>query len=115
MTDKTTLFELKEKAKWSRDQEEKKNAIKELSIHGQEAIPQLEEILNITAYDDIRIACAEAIKVIRANSKDSERPDVSDSKAPGTASATDKKTQKKDEKEGESGSEAELSLADLPP
>ena len=64
--DKMTLFELKEKAKWSTDPEEKKAAIKELSTRGENAISQLQEIMNITAYEDIRNACAEAIKSIQA-------------------------------------------------
>ncbi len=33
-----------------------------LSTHGQQAVPALEEIMNITAYDDIRAACMEAIR-----------------------------------------------------
>jgi hypothetical protein len=64
-----TLFELKEKAKWSRDPEEKKTAITELSTHGENAISELQEIMNITGYDDIKNACAEAIKSIQASSK----------------------------------------------
>jgi hypothetical protein len=64
MSRKTTLFELKEKAKWSGDPEEKKNAIKALSTLGLKAVPSLEEILNITAYEEISKACAEAIRVI---------------------------------------------------
>ena len=57
-----TLFELKETAKWSSDPEERKAAIKELSTHGENAIYELQEIANITAYEDIKNACAEAIK-----------------------------------------------------
>lgn len=62
---KTTLFELKEKAKWSSDAEEKKAAIRELSRYGENAIFELQEIMNITAYEDIKNACAEAIKSMR--------------------------------------------------
>jgi hypothetical protein len=64
--DKMTLFELKEKAKWSTDPEEKKAAIKELSTRGENAISELQEIMNITAYEDIRNACADAIKSMQA-------------------------------------------------
>ena len=64
--DKMTLFELKEKAKWSTDPEEKKAAIKELSTRGENAISELQDIMNITAYEDIRNACAEAIKSMQA-------------------------------------------------
>ena len=64
--ERMTLFELKEKAKWSTDPKEKKAAIKELSMHGEDAISELQEVMNITAYDDIKNACAEAIKSMRA-------------------------------------------------
>jgi hypothetical protein len=63
--DRMTVFELKEKAKWSSDPEEKKAAIKELSTRGENAISELQEIMSITAYGDIRNACAEAIKSMR--------------------------------------------------
>jgi len=69
MSDKTA-FELKEKAKWSADPEEKKAAIRELMTYGETAIPQLEEILKVTAYDDIKAACIKAIKGILASSKE---------------------------------------------
>lgn len=64
--ERMTLFELKEKAKWSTDLKEKKAAIKELSTHGEDAITELQEIMNTTAYEDIKNACAEAIKSMRA-------------------------------------------------
>ncbi len=67
MSNKMTLFELKEKAKWARDPEEKKTAIKELSTHGENAISELQEIMSITAYEDIKNACAEAIKSMQAS------------------------------------------------
>jgi hypothetical protein len=63
--DRMTLFDLKEKAKWSSDPEEKKAAIKELSTRGEDAISELQEIMSITAYEDIKNACAEAIKSMR--------------------------------------------------
>src|SRR5215212_9658536 len=63
-----TLFELKEKAKWSSDPEEKKAAIKKLSTLGENAISELQEIMNITASEDIKNACAEAIKSMHATS-----------------------------------------------
>ncbi|HYZ58316.1 MAG TPA: hypothetical protein VE544_01565 [Nitrososphaeraceae archaeon] len=69
---KMTLFELKEKAKWSSDPEEKKAAIKELSTRGENAISELQEIMSITAYEDIKNACAEAIKSMRQAGKNVE-------------------------------------------
>lgn len=65
MSDTKAFYELKEKAKWSRDTEEKKLAIKELSSFGEKAISSLEEIRNVTAYEDIKLACIEAIKSIK--------------------------------------------------
>jgi hypothetical protein len=63
-----SLDELKALAKWATDHEQKKNALKELSRRGENAIPMLEEILNVTAYDNIRSACADAIKAAKQNS-----------------------------------------------
>jgi hypothetical protein len=117
MSDKVTLFELKEKAKWSHDFEEKESAIRELSTHGLNAVPSLEEILNITAYDDIKKACTEAIRVILANSKGDDRiASGSDSNPVLTADNKPTRSQKKEEKQEQEGVAAtETRLADLPP
>jgi len=114
MSDKTILFELKEKAKWSRDPEEKKAAIRELSAQGANALPQLEEIFNITAYEDIRKACAEAIRTIEARGGEiADKPAAEIGKpAPNVTAA---QPQKKGEKEREGAAETEIRLADLPP
>lgn len=92
----TEIFELKERAKWSKDSTEKKTAIRELSAHGNRAIPALDEILSVTAYDEIKTACMEAIKSIEG-------------KGAGAAAHD----QKKEEQKGDAG--AEVKLADLPP
>lgn len=96
-----TLFELKEKAKWSSDPEEKKAAIKELSTRGENAISELQEIMNITAYEDIRDACAEAIKSMRqARSKEVEETKetpTNDSNSTADVTTTTAKDQKKEE------------------
>jgi hypothetical protein len=42
-----------------------KTAINELSARGDIALPALEEILTVTAYEDIKAACIEAIKAIK--------------------------------------------------
>jgi hypothetical protein len=68
------MWELKETAKWSRDLDEKKDAIHKLSARGEEALPSLEEIRDITAYDDIRAACVEAIKSLRKEAEKGEKP-----------------------------------------
>ena len=62
-----TLFDLKEKAKWSADPEEKKAVIEELSNQGEDAMSELQEIMRITAYEDIKNACEEAIMSIQAD------------------------------------------------
>lgn len=93
----TLFFELKEKAKWSSDPEEKKAAIKELSTHGENAISELQEIMSITAYEDIKSACAEAIKSMRdrnnveVNKTSSTNNSSSDSAADVTTRAKDQK------------------------
>ncbi len=101
-----TLFELKEKAKWSSDPQEKKAAIKELSTYGENAISQLQEIMSITAYEDIRNACAEAIKSVRARSKvegTNETPSTNDSNFTADVITTAKDQKKeKIEEEGKS-------------
>ena len=93
----TLFFELKEKAKWSSDPEEKKAAIKELSTHGENAISELQEIMSITAYEDIKSACVEAIKSMRdrnnveVHKTSSTNNSSSDSAADVTTRAKDKK------------------------
>lgn len=93
----TLFFELKEKAKWSSDPEEKKAAIKELSTHGENTISELQEIMSITAYEDIKSACVEAIKSMRdrnnveVNKTSSTNNSSSDSAADVTTRAKDKK------------------------
>ena len=97
----TLFFELKEKAKWSSDPEEKKAAIKELSTHGENAISELQEIMSITAYEDIKSACVEAIKSMRDRNNvevnktsSSTNDNSSDSAADVTTRAKDKKKEK---------------------
>ena len=96
----TLFFELKEKAKWSSDPEEKKAAIKELSTHGENAISELQEIMSITAYEDIKSACAEAIKSMRdrnnveVNKTSSTNNSSCDSAADVTTRAKDQKKRK---------------------
>ena len=63
------MWDLKEAAKWSSTPEEKKAAIRTLSARGQEAVQPLEEIMSITAYEDIRAACMEAIKTAKNMTK----------------------------------------------
>jgi hypothetical protein len=67
------IKELRAMAKWSSDAKESRMAIRELSMHGDEALPFLEEVLSVTAYEDIKAACVEAIKAIEQKSVKSEK------------------------------------------
>ncbi|MCI0559729.1 MAG: hypothetical protein MN733_14665 [Nitrososphaera sp.] len=97
MSEQKRIWQLKETGKWADDSGDKKTAISELSAHGENAVASLEEILNVTVYEEIRAACIEAIKTIR------EKEDKSGAQ-----------TEKKDEPEKSEGKK-ELILADLPP
>jgi hypothetical protein len=101
----TLFFELKEKAKWSSDPEEKKAAIKELSTHGENAISELQEIMSITAYEDIKNACAEAIKSMRTrNNVEVNETYATDSSSNSAADVVATKDQKKEKFEKEAKS-----------
>ena len=65
----SSMWELKQTAKWSNNGQEKKEAITKLSARGPEALPSLQEVLDVTAYDDVKAACAEAIKSINSKEK----------------------------------------------
>lgn len=57
------FWELKQAAKWSLQMHEKKRAIaKLLDDYGRGALPALSEIRETTVYEEIRKACADAIK-----------------------------------------------------
>ena len=98
MSYRKTSFELKQKAKWFRDPEEKKAAIKELSTYGENAISELQEIMSITAYEEIRNACAEAIKSVGTRNNieinKTYTTDSSNSIADVTTTAKDQKKEK---------------------
>ncbi|AIC16881.1 hypothetical protein [Nitrososphaera viennensis] len=107
-----SLWDLKETAKWARNPGEKKAAIKTLSARGEEALPLLEEILAITAYDDIRAVAMEAIRSVREKENPAEKE-----KSSGTAEKS-KADAKKDTAAGASAAEkskGSSKLADLPP
>jgi hypothetical protein len=65
----SSMWELKEAAKWSSNGQEKKEAITKLSARGPEALSSLQEILDVTAYEDVKAACVEAIKSINGKEK----------------------------------------------
>lgn len=57
----TSLWERKEAAKWSSNPEEMTEAVGKLSARSAEAPLSLQETMSITAYDDIKAACIDAI------------------------------------------------------
>lgn len=72
LSDTNSFFELKEKAKWSNSIQERKAAVSELSAFGEKTVPLLEEIMNVTAYEEIRAACMEAIKAAKKSNDGAE-------------------------------------------
>lgn len=60
--DSERIRQLKLTAKWSADNNEKKQAISQLINYGDMALPAIQEVLNITVYDDVKQACIEAIR-----------------------------------------------------
>jgi hypothetical protein len=95
------MHELKEMAKWSRSQQEMKTAINELAARGEIALPVLEEILNVTAHEDIKATCIEAIKAVKGK-KEREEEKEDDEEEKGTVKKTESEAQVVVE-EGEKG------------
>jgi hypothetical protein len=102
MSDELAIRQLKETAKWSNETDKKKTAIRELSARGEGALPALQEILNVTAYDEIKGACMDAIKAI----KETESP---------MSMSSNVTVGNKKNKEQEDEEKGEVRLADLPP
>jgi hypothetical protein len=75
LSEKKEIWELEQTAKWSHSLREKKMAIKEMSLHGELAIPYLDEVMNVTTYDEIKAACIEAIKAIKEKNQTSNQPE----------------------------------------
>jgi hypothetical protein len=71
-TDSDRIRELKMTAKWSTDGDEKKAAISELLQYGDKGILAIQEVLSVTAYDDVRQACIEAIRSIGKGQKNTD-------------------------------------------
>ena len=85
------FWELKESAKWSLDVNERKHAIRQLAeSYGLEAIQSIAEIRDISAYDDIKKACIEAIKAASIR-----RPAEKTKKSPAKRSKKLKKVKRK--------------------
>lgn len=78
-------------AKWSRSQQEMKTAINELAARGEIALPVLEEILNVTAHEDIKAVCIEAIKAVKGK-KEREEEKEDDEEEKGTVKKNEKRS-----------------------
>jgi hypothetical protein len=76
LNDDKSIWELKEQAKWSNNPQERKDAITNLSARGAEALPSLDEIMSVTAYDDIRAACIEAIRSLKKGTAEESKPET---------------------------------------
>ncbi len=63
------LRQLKEDAKWASSIESQVKAVRELGSLGEAARPLLEEVLQVSARDEIRQSCVEAIKKLGRDSK----------------------------------------------
>jgi hypothetical protein len=68
-SDSERIRQLKLAAKWSSDNDEKRQAISQLLEFGGRALPAIQEILAVTAYDEIRQACLEAISELGRKQK----------------------------------------------
>ena len=66
---KDSVKDLKAEAKWASDFETQKESIEELSRHGKEAIPALEEVKAVTTQDDIRQEVDAAIRGAKDEAK----------------------------------------------
>ena len=67
--DPERIRELKLAAKWSSDNYEKKQAVLQLMQLGDKALPAIQEVLAITAYDDVKQTCIEAISLLGRDQK----------------------------------------------
>lgn len=90
-------------AKWSRSQQEMKTAINELAARGEIALPVLEEILNVTAHEDIKATCIEAIKAVKGKKEREEEKEDDEEEEKGTVKKTKSEAQVVVEEEGEKG------------
>ena len=74
--DPERIRELKLAAKWSSDNYEKKQAVLQLLQCGDEALPAIREVLAITAYDDVKQTCIEAISLLGRDQKSRQTHDT---------------------------------------
>ena len=78
LADQDRLHQLKEDAKWASSVEGQMRAVRELGSIGREALPVLEEVLQVSVREEIKQCCVEVIKKLGRES----RPQKSNTKAP---------------------------------
>lgn len=64
ISDSERIRELRLTAKWGLDNEEKRRAIFGLLKYGNAGLASIREVLDVTAYNDIKQACIDAIKSV---------------------------------------------------
>jgi hypothetical protein len=69
LADQDRLHQLKEDAKWASSVEGQIKAVRELGSFGKDALPVLEEVLQVSVRDEIKQCCVEAIKKLGRDSK----------------------------------------------
>lgn len=69
LADQDRLHQLKEDAKWASSVEGQMKAVRELGSLGKDALPVLEEVLQVSVRDEIRQCCVEAIKNLGRDNK----------------------------------------------
>jgi len=69
LADQDRLHQLKEDAKWASSVEGQMRAVRELGSLGRDALPVLEEVLQVSVRDEIKQCCVEAIKNLGRESR----------------------------------------------
>lgn len=69
LADQDRLHQLKEDAKWASSVEGQIRAVRELGSLGKDALPVLEEVLQVSVRDEIKQCCVEAIRKLGRDNK----------------------------------------------
>lgn len=88
------IWELKEEAKWAPNVEKQMEAIMKLVTFGPAAFSPLEEILSISARNEVRLCCIDAMKSISQNTMTANTDRKSESQ---TAADNNNKKNEKEE------------------
>lgn len=97
------IWELKEEAKWAPNVEKQMEAIRKLGAFGPEAVTPLEEILSISARNEVRLCCIDAMKSISQNTMTADTDRKSDSQTAADNKKNEKENVIKSKEEEPSG------------